>query len=57
MTDYSLLANQDEQFAIGVDRILNSNAFLYVNYVQLDRDKTVASFSDNSLAIGFRISF
>ena len=57
ITKYSVLSNKDEQFALGLDRILNSNAFLYVNYVQLDRDKTVDSFSDNSLAIGFRISF
>ena len=57
ITEYSMLSNKDEQFVVGLDRILNSNAFLYVNYVQLDRDKTVASFSDTGLAIGFRISF
>jgi len=56
LTDYSVHSNQDEQFILGLDRILNSSIFLFINYVEVERDKAVASFTDSSLAIGIRIN-
>jgi predicted porin len=57
MTDYSVLASKDKQFVLGLDRILSSNTFVFINYVEDDRDRTAASFADSGLAIGFQIRF
>ena len=56
-TDYSHFANEDQQLALGLDRIINSNVFVFVNYVEVDRDKTLDSYTDSSIAIGFQIRF
>lgn len=57
ITEYSLLDNKDKQLAVGIDRIISNDVFVFFNYVQNDRDETESSHTDFSTAIGIQVSF
>jgi predicted porin len=55
-TDYGN-GRKDTQSAIGVDRILNSDTIIFVNYIQIERDSPQLSDKDSSFAVGLELSF
>ena len=55
-TDYGN-GREDTQSAIGVDRILNSDTKIFVNYIQIERDGPQLSDKDSSFAVGLELRF